>query len=316
MDLFGGARRVVNVASVPQRSPFRYPGGKTWLVPRIREWLSSLPARPAVFAEPFAGGGIVSLTVAFESLADRVVMVELDGQMAAAWRAILGPDREALAERIATFEFTPEMVRSALASPVDSPSERAFRTILRNRVNRGGILAPGAGVSKLGENGKGLASRWYPETLKRRIMDIGDVADRITFIEGDGLEVMRECRDRSDIVCFIDPPYTASGKRAGSRLYTHSQLDHDALFRLAAELSGDFLMTYDDAPEVRALAARHGFAIELVAMKNTHHAEMHELMIGRSLDWLRPYLRLLEKRSEYDPESKPVRTAVAAGTGS
>ena len=24
--------RVVNVASVPQRSPFRYPGGKTWLI--------------------------------------------------------------------------------------------------------------------------------------------------------------------------------------------------------------------------------------------------------------------------------------------
>ncbi len=24
---------IVNVASVPQRSPFRYPGGKTWLVP-------------------------------------------------------------------------------------------------------------------------------------------------------------------------------------------------------------------------------------------------------------------------------------------
>ena len=27
-----GIGRVVNVASVPQRSPFRYPGGKTWLV--------------------------------------------------------------------------------------------------------------------------------------------------------------------------------------------------------------------------------------------------------------------------------------------
>ena len=26
--------RAVNVASVPQRSPLRYPGGKTWLVPR------------------------------------------------------------------------------------------------------------------------------------------------------------------------------------------------------------------------------------------------------------------------------------------
>ena len=49
--------RIINVASIPQRSPFRYPGGKTWLVPYIRQWLSSLPARPHEFIEPFAGGG-------------------------------------------------------------------------------------------------------------------------------------------------------------------------------------------------------------------------------------------------------------------
>src|SRR6266498_1526470 len=53
----------VNVASVPQRSPFRYPGGKTWFVPYLRDWLHSLRKRPAVFVEPFAGGGIASLTV-------------------------------------------------------------------------------------------------------------------------------------------------------------------------------------------------------------------------------------------------------------
>lgn len=34
-------KHVVNVASVPQRSPFRYPGGKTWLVPTARRWFSS-----------------------------------------------------------------------------------------------------------------------------------------------------------------------------------------------------------------------------------------------------------------------------------
>jgi hypothetical protein len=28
-------QRVVNVACVKQRSPFRYPGGKTWLVPDV-----------------------------------------------------------------------------------------------------------------------------------------------------------------------------------------------------------------------------------------------------------------------------------------
>ena len=29
-------KSVINVASVPHRSPFRYPGGKTWLVPHVR----------------------------------------------------------------------------------------------------------------------------------------------------------------------------------------------------------------------------------------------------------------------------------------
>src|SRR5258706_15443167 len=67
----------VNVASVPQRSPFRYPGGKTWLVPYIREWLRSQRSPPSRLIEPFAGGGIVSLTAAFERLAKHVIFADL-----------------------------------------------------------------------------------------------------------------------------------------------------------------------------------------------------------------------------------------------
>ena len=80
---------VVNVATVPQRSPFRYPGGKTWLVPQIRRWLESLPTQPTMCIEPFAGGGIVSLTVAFERLAEQAVLIELDAQVASVWRTII-----------------------------------------------------------------------------------------------------------------------------------------------------------------------------------------------------------------------------------
>src|SRR6266446_9065771 len=55
------ANKPINVASVPQRSPFRYPGGKTWLVPYIRDWLHDQSAPVCVLVEPFAGGGIVGL---------------------------------------------------------------------------------------------------------------------------------------------------------------------------------------------------------------------------------------------------------------
>ncbi|MDD4873345.1 MAG: DNA adenine methylase, partial [Kiritimatiellae bacterium] len=38
----------VNVASIPQRSPFRYPGGKTWFVPTFRSWIDNLYPKPEI----------------------------------------------------------------------------------------------------------------------------------------------------------------------------------------------------------------------------------------------------------------------------
>lgn len=278
---------IVNVATVPQRSPFRYPGGKTWLIPHIRTWFSSLPTRPALCIEPFAGGGIVSLTVAFEQLAERIIMVERDPQVAAVWRTILEGDAEALAHAITTFQLSLATLTEAVKREPTTVAEMALQTILKNRTNRGGILAPGAGKMNHGENGKGLLSRWYPETISRRIREIVPHRGRLSFIEGDGIAVCQQHAADRTAIFFIDPPYTASSKRAGSRLYRYSVIDHRELFRIASTFAGDFLMTYDNAEELRALAAAFGFDTELVAMKNTHHAAMNELLIGRNLDWVR-----------------------------
>ena len=280
---------IVNVASVPQRSPFRYPGGKTWLVPRLRKWLQSQSSQPREFIEPFCGGGISGLTAAFENLADWVTIVERDTEVAAVWRVILQQPEGArwLSERILEFDLTTENAREILCQSEPDLRAMAFRTVLKNRINHGGILAPGAGVLKHGENGKGLKSRWYPETLSKRILAIASQRDNIQIIEGDGLQVLADNAWRSDAVFFIDPPYTApgKGKRAGKRLYTHSELDHEQLFEIVATLQSDFLMTYDNADSVRELAAQFGFQTKAIAMRNTHHAEMSELLIGRNLDW-------------------------------
>jgi hypothetical protein len=65
-----------------------------------------------------------------------------------------------------------------------------------------------------------------------------------------------------------------------------NEVDHAHPFSVWEQLRGDFLLTYDNADEVRALALRHGFEARLIAMKNTHHAEMTELLIGRDLRWM------------------------------
>ena len=279
-------KKPVNVASVPQRSPFRYPGGKTWLVPLFRRWMMSLPRKPATFIEPFAGGGIISLTAAFEQLADTVVMVELDEQIADVWQTILSGDAQWLARRILNFDLSPESAKTEFAKTTKSQCERAFQTILKNRTAHGGILAEGAGFLKHGENGKGILSRWYPQTIARRITNIELVSKRIEFIHGDAFEALKNYRNRINAVFFIDPPYTAGGKSAGSRLYTHSVIDHEKLFSICGNLKGDFLMTYDNADEVISLAERHKLETKAVSKKNTHHAEMNELLIGRDLSWV------------------------------
>lgn len=277
---------VVNVASVPQRSPFRYPGGKTWLVPRLREWLRSID-KPKIFIEPFVGGGIISLTAAFESLAESIIMVEFDEDVAAVWKTILGKENSWLVNRILDFELSVESAKAELSKKPKSIREHAFHTVLRNRIYHGGILAPGSGFIKNGENGKGILSRWYPQTIAKRISNIETVKNKVQFIHGDGLDVMLEFRDNENVVFFIDPPYTAAGKKAGTRLYKYNTLDHDKLFHLSSELAGDFLMTYDNANGIHALADKYGFDSQPIAMKNTHHAQMTELLIGKNLDWVR-----------------------------
>ena len=273
----------VNVASVPQRSPLRYPGGKTWLVPHIRVWLKSLDPRPKLLVEPFAGGGIVSLTAVMEGLVDRCLMAELDRDVAAFWHATLRFAPE-MKKRVLGFEPTRDAVNALATSRPRDVTEQGFRTLVLNRTRRGGILAPGASLNRKGENGKGVASRWYPETLAKRLEDISNYSQYIGFCETDGLQLLEFVLEESGsrTVAFVDPPYTAGGKRAGKRLYVHNQLDHERLFQILADSTTNFLMTYDYASEIVDLIEKHDFDVVQVAMKNTHHDKVPELLITRS----------------------------------
>ena len=280
------AGKPVNVASVPLRSPFRYPGGKTWFVPAFRKWMSHKHPKPEMLVEPFAGGGIISLTSLFENHVNSVIMVELDEEVAAVWQSVISGDGPWLADRILSFKISRESVTSEISKPAFEVREKAFQTILKNRTFHGGVLAKGSGLIKLGENGKGIRSRWYPKTLAKRLINLEKISKRIEFRCEDGLKVMRDLYDREETLFFIDPPYTAGGKNAGKRLYKYSDINHEKLFDICETLRGDFLVTYNNADEVRELARRHGFSMRLIPMKNTHHAEMQELVIGRDLSWM------------------------------
>lgn len=274
----------VNVAEVPKRSPLRYPGGKTWLIPHIRQWLTATADQVPhpLLIEPFVGGGIVSLTAVMEGLASRALMVDLDHDVAAFWRAAIDCG-EGLMARVREFQPTRERITCIAQAAPQNVLEHGFRTLVLNRTRRGGILAPGASLTRAGEKGKGVRSRWYPETLCKRLAEIRRHRDNLAFFEGDGLALSEKLAQRDDTCFFIDPPYTASGgKRAGRRLYAHNVVEHQRLFEIMADHGCNFLMTSDCSDEVVQCVRRYHFHAVTVMMKNTHHARMPELVITRT----------------------------------
>ena len=287
-SLFGDhhelSQSIVNVASVQQLSPFRYPGGKTWFVPQIDKWIRSLRFTPSVFVEPFAGGGIVSLTVANENLADHVIMVELDDEVAAVWKTILYGDADWLISAIISFDLTIDNVNRILAIDYTTDEEKALKTIIKNRTYHGGILAKGSGLTKYGENGKGIKSRWYPITIAKRINHIKRLRSKITFMQANGMDVIKSNLANGSVF-FMDPPYTAGGKKAGNRLYNHHELDHNLLFSLCESID-HFVMTYDISDEIEMLAKHYNFMIKKIPMKNTHNIKMKEYVISKTIDWV------------------------------
>lgn len=272
---------IINVASVPQRSPFRYPGGKTWLIPTVRQWMKQEKKIAKELIEPFAGGGIVSLTAAFESLAERITMVELDEEIAAVWEVILNDRNKWLADKIYSYDLTYANIKTELENPNKELQDIAFCTILKNRVFHGGILAKGSGMIKNGENGKGIASRWYPKTLRDRILAINYVRDKINFISGDAFLVLEQNLNNKSAYFFIDPPYTIAGKR----LYTHFDIDHAKLFELISQLKGKFMLTYDDTYDIRQLVNKYNLQFRTIPMKTTLHFEKNEIIISDNFSW-------------------------------
>jgi DNA adenine methylase len=221
------------------------------------------------------------LGVLGEGLVDRIVLGELDPDVSAVWKCVFSEEREKLTRRITDFIISRENVVRELSRTPKSGVDYAFQVLLRNRTFRGGILAPGASLMNVGENGRGVASRWYPETLAKRLRALGSLSSAVHFVEGDAFALIRQFLSRKDTAFFIDPPYTAGvGKRAGRRLYRHNELNHPALFDLLGRAAGLVLMTYDDCPEVVEMAARQGFQIERIPMKNTHHEKKYELLVS------------------------------------
>lgn len=242
--------------TAPFYSPLRYPGGKRKLANFMTLVFRTNRLLDGEYAEVYAGGAAVALTLLYGEYVRRVHINDLDPGVYAFW--IAARDRTAeLCRRVrdAKLEMDEwERQRAVLVSADPDPLDLAFSTFYLNRTNRSGIITGGVigGKGQLGE--WKIDARFKKDDLIRRIERVGRWASRIKIYNLDGAEFLRTVVPKlpARSVLYLDPPYYVKGQEMLYANY-YGPDDHAEVARLVSEGTGHWIVSYDDTEQVREL---------------------------------------------------------------
>lgn len=210
-----------------------------------------------------------------EGLTDTVLLNDLDHGVYTFWKTALSKEgNEYMQREIRSFKDA--NVQLKLERLADNERELAFQYLLRNRLSRGGIVAPGSGFLLRGEASKGRLSRWYPETLCERLEWIKQKRSCFSVSNVNAMELLNSTREEA--TWFLDPPYTAGSNGPGRRLYKEHDFDHFALIRRLGTLGSPWILTEHDTPLIRVAAREAGLIPREFVVKNAHHVDTKELV--------------------------------------
>jgi DNA adenine methylase len=236
-------------------SPLRYPGGKTSLFGITEQILQSNQLSRATYAEPFAGGGGLALSLLYEGVVRRIVLNDIDSGIYSFWDGVLN-HTEAFISLIERTPITMEewhRERQIYLNAGNTNSlELGFATFFLNRTNRSGVIKGGVIGGQAQDGPYLLDCRFSKEALVNKVRRIARYRSSITIENADGEDFLKGMSSRADrLVHFIDPPYYRKAFDLYTNFYTPE--DHKSLALTIAQLEQPWLLTYDFTPEIRAL---------------------------------------------------------------
>ncbi len=237
-------------------TPLRYPGGKSQLLPFVVELLRENDLLYGEYAEPFAGGAGLALSLLLQGYVDRIHINDIDPAIHAFWYSVLHHTSE-LCELIESTAVTMDAwheQRQLLAGDAAvSTLKRGFATFFLNRTNRSGILKGGVIGGYSQASPYPLDCRFNKKDLIRKIRRIASYRSQVNLTCLDAIAFLGEVVPNSGtrLLVNLDPPYFTRGPELYMNFYRPG--DHERLAQAVQSLGKHWMVTYDDAPEIRQL---------------------------------------------------------------
>jgi DNA adenine methylase len=240
-------------------TPLRYPGGKSQLTPLVVEILRRNSLFYGEYAEPFAGGAGIAMTLLLNGYVDQIHLNDFDESIYAFWYAVLNQSEElcSLIETIKVDMDEWHRQRKIHRASGHSLLTRGFSTLFLNRTNRSGILKAGVIGGLKQEGNYKLDCRFNRGDLIRKIKRIAANRARICLSRLDAVEFIHTILPKTGQNTFVnlDPPYFSKGQELYANAY--QEADHAALAGAVHSIGRRWMVTYDDTPEIRKLYASY-----------------------------------------------------------
>lgn len=242
----------------------RYPGSKAKIASQIVAKFPSYMAGelfhagdPPEYREPFFGAGAVG----FECLQGisrkcRVRLNDIDPHMQALWMTVAFNPWELcnLIDKVKPsanlfYELKEEDGRSDLPM-----AEKAVRKLALHRLSYSGLGAMSGGPlgGKDQSSEYNVDCRWNPPTMKAEIRKLHRCLARFEDLEISSEDCGKLIDNAGERCCiYLDPPYYEKGPQ----LYRYSmdEEDHRVLAIKLRSCRADWVLSYDDHPEIRRL---------------------------------------------------------------
>ncbi len=261
-------------------SPLRYPGGKSCLLDLTSAIMRLNGLERGHYAEPFAGGCGLALSLLYSGLVAEIHINDLDPAIWAFWHSLLDDTDALLAKVIETPVTIDEWHKQReihRQQPKDDTLALGFSAFFLNRTNRSGIIKGGGVIGGLQQTGNyKIDCRYNADDLTKRMRRVARYRDRIHLTNSDAVDFLANCSSLpKNSLLFIDPPYF----RKGPGLYTsfYKPDDHAGLAKEVLKLNSPWVVTYDDVPQIRHLyAERKQYCFDI-------HYSLQEKRMGTEL---------------------------------